>query len=211
MKVKKFPQSHLEISKDGKRIVIDPGMMTFAAGGKPEDHAGADAYLFTHNHPDHLDPKTVKEIVGNQPAFGNKEVVETLKGLGVPNVVEVKEGDIFSVAGFEIRSIHMKHCKMTQGMPFAQNTGYLIDNEFFDPGDSIETENEFKVDKIALPIVGLSYGPDQALEDAKRLGVKVVIPTHYDYIKADPEEFKIKAAESGIQVVPLSVGEETTF
>src|SRR3989344_4695767 len=208
--IRKFPQSHLEIIKEGKKIVIDPGMITFAAGGKHEDHAGADAYLFTHNHPDHLDPKTVKEVVGESPVYGNKEVVETLKGLGI-EATEVTEGETFEVAGFKIRSIHMQHCKMTEGMPFASNTGYLIDDEFFDPGDSIEVEHDFKVNTIALPIIGLSYGPDPALEDAKKLGVKIVIPTHYDYMKSDPEEFKKKAEEIGIEVRPLIPGEETTI
>ncbi len=208
MKVKKFPQSHLEITKDGKKIVIDPGMITFASGGKPEEHAGADAYFFTHNHPDHLDPKTVRAVVGESPVYGNAEVVETLKGLGI-EATEVKEGESLEIAGFKVRSIHMQHCKMTEGMPFASNTGFLIDDKFFDPGDSIAVEHDFKVESIALPIVGISYGPDEALEDAKRLGVKLVIPTHYDYIKSDPEEFKRKAAEFNIEVRPLNPGEET--
>lgn len=206
MKIKKFPQSHLEITKNSKRLVIDAGMITFAFGGKPEDHAGADAYLFTHNHPDHLDPKTVKEMVGNSLVYGNAEVVAALKSLGV-EASEITEGETFEIAGFKIRSIHMQHCKTTQGIPFASNTGFLIDDELFDPGDSIEGERQFKVENIALPIVGLSYGQEEALKDAERLGVKLIIPTHYDYIKADPEEFKRKAAEVGIEVKPLAVGE----
>lgn len=206
MKVKKFPQSHLEITKDDKKLVIDPGMITFASGEKPEDHSGADVYLFTHAHPDHLDPKTVKLVVGSSPAYGNAEVVKTLKDLGI-EANEVTEGETFEAAGFKIRSIHMKHCKTTQGIPFASNTGFLIDDKLFDPGDSIEGEHQFQVENIALPIVGLSYGPEQALEDARRLGVKLIIPTHYDYIKSDPEEFKKKAAAVGIEVKPLAPGE----
>lgn len=206
MKITKFSQSHLEISKDGKKLVIDAGMITFAAGGKPADHAGADAYIFTHNHPDHLDPKTVKEVVGTSPVYGNAEVVKTLKEAGV-EATEITEGKEFEVAGFKIRPIHMEHCKTSQGIPFASNTGFLIDDKLFDPGDSIEQEHQFNIENIALPIVGLTYGPDEALEAAKKLGVKLIIPTHYDYIKSDPQEFKQKAAEFGIEVKPLNPGE----
>jgi L-ascorbate metabolism protein UlaG (beta-lactamase superfamily) len=37
----------------------------------------------------------------------------------------------------------------------------------------------------------------------------VVIPIHYDWYKADPEEFKKMAANLGVEVRPLNFGEET--
>jgi L-ascorbate metabolism protein UlaG (beta-lactamase superfamily) len=64
MKVQKFPQSHLVISKNGKTLIVDPGYITFEKGFKVEDFQGGDIYLISHQHADHLGPETVKDVVG---------------------------------------------------------------------------------------------------------------------------------------------------
>src|SRR5258708_855046 len=56
-------------------------MITFKSGFKPEEFADAQAFIFTHTHPDHLDPENVKAVVKDKPVFGNSDVALTLSSL----------------------------------------------------------------------------------------------------------------------------------
>ena len=221
MKVKKYPQSHLVITNDlGKKIIIDPGYLTFdpsthsgksgqaGSGFKVEDFQGADCYLITHQHADHLDPETIKEVIQNKPVYGNIDVTDKLKECGVSGI-EVKDQQEFNVEGFMIKAIDLPHFeKPNTQMP--PNTGFLIDGVFFHPGDGWRIEG-VKSEKAAVPISGPPDGEigfEQALTLAKSLGAKAVIPIHYDKYPADPNEFSKLAQKEGIKVISLNIGEE---
>ena len=88
------------------------------------------------------------------------------------------------------------------------NTGFLIDGVFFHPGDG-DKAPDITSENAAVPIAGWTITFDSALEFIKGIGAKVVIPIHYDWYKADPEEFKRLASNFGIDVRPLNHGEET--
>lgn len=209
MQVTKYPQSHLVVSNGTNTLVIDPGMITFAQGFKPEEFNQADAFLITHSHPDHIDPKTIKDVVKDKPVFGNADVVSQLQPLGI-SATEVKNREKFTVAGFEVKPVDLPHCKMQDGTDGPPNTGFLIDSVLFHPGDGFELEN-FTASNVALPIAGPTITLDGAAKFAQSLQAKIVIPIHYDYFKADPEEFKQKVSQLGIEVRPLKPGESTTI
>lgn len=207
MKVKKFPQSHLVLEKDGKTLVIDPGYITFEKGFKVSDFQGADLYLITHQHGDHLGPETIKEVVGTKPVFGNSDVVLKLKEAGVLQAKELKNLEEAEVEGFKIKAVDLPHFKK-EGFEMPPNTGFLIDGVFFHPGDGDKTP-DLVSPNAAVPIAGATIDYDSALEFIEGIGAKVVIPIHYDWYKADPEEFKKLASNFGIDVRPLNFGEET--
>lgn len=207
MKVRKFPQSHLVLEKDGKTLIIDPGYITFEKGFKVSDFQGADVYLITHQHADHLGPETINEIVGSAPVFGNYDVVKKLKEVGVEQAEVIKNLEEIEVEGFKIKAVDIPHFKK-EGFEMPPNTGFLIDGIFFHPGDgdkapAITSEN------AAVPIGGATITFDSAMEFIKGIGAKVVIPIHYDWYKSDPLEFKKIATDAGIDVRLLNHGEET--
>lgn len=207
MKVRKFPQSHLVISKDNKNLIIDPGYITFEKGFKVSDFQGADVYLITHQHKDHLGPETIKEVVQDKPVFGNYDVVEKLKEAGVKQAKEIKNSEEMETEGFKIKAIDLPHFKK-EGFEMPPNTGFLIDGVFFHPGDgdkapAITSEN------AAVPIGGWTITLESALQFSKDIGAKVVIPIHYDWYKPDPLAFKKIASDAGIDVRLLNHGEET--
>lgn len=210
MIVKKYPQSHLVLSKNGSKIIIDPGYLTFGQDFKVEQFQGADAYLITHQHDDHLGPETIKRIVGDKPVYGNADVVGKLGGLGVVGI-EIKDREKFSVAGFEITPIDLPHFQKP-GVEMPPNTGFLIDEIFFHPGDGLKISG-LVAEKAAVPISGPPEGEigfEQGLNLAKSLQAKMIIPIHYDAYPADLEEFKKMAESLGIEVRPLALGEETS-
>lgn len=210
MKVKKYPQSHLVITNNsGNKLIIDPGYLTFEQGFKVEDFQGADAYLITHQHPDHLDPKTIKQVVGDKSVYGNSDVVAKLKEVGL-NANEVKNGEKFFASGFGITPFDLPHFPHPLGNKLPPNTGFMIDGIFFHPGDGYELTG-LTVDNAALPLGHPFLSTTMVLNFAKSLQAKVVIPIHYDAYPRDPEEFKKFAKELGIEVRVLVPGEETTI
>lgn len=207
MRVKKFPQSHLVISKEGKTLIIDPGYITFEKGFRVSDFQGADVYLITHQHADHLGPETIKEVAGEKPVFGNFDVVQKLKEVGVEQAKEIKNLEEIEVEGFKIKAVDLAHFKK-EGFEMPPNTGFLIDGVFFHPGDG-DKAPDITSENAAVPIGGATITYDTALEFIEGIGAKVVIPIHYDWYKADPEEFKRMASNFGIDVRTLDHGEET--
>lgn len=207
MKVKKFPQSHLVLEKHGKTLVIDPGYITFEKGFRVADFQGADVYLITHQHEDHLGSETIKEIAGDKPVLGNFDVVKKLGEVGVVNTRELKNLEEVEIDGFKIQAVDLPHFKKP-GFEMPPNTGFLIDGVFFHPGDG-DKAPDIVSHNAAVPIGGASVTYDTALEFIEGIGAKVVIPIHYDWYKADPEEFKKMASTLGIEVRVLGFGEET--
>lgn len=215
MKIKKYPQSHLVITNDlGKRLIIDPGYLTFdpstGSGFKVESFQGADVYLITHQHEDHLGPETIKEVVGEKYVYGNSDVCVKLKQLGV-NCIQVNDREKFEVAGFNITPVDLPHFQRTDGTPMPPNTGFLIDGVFFHPGDGVELEG-ISSPNSAIVVSGPPNGPswfEKAISMAQSLQAKVVIPIHFDKYPADPNAFSKLAGKQGIRVRVLAVGQET--
>jgi L-ascorbate metabolism protein UlaG (beta-lactamase superfamily) len=207
MKVKKFPQSHLVLEKDGKKLVIDPGYITFEKGFKVSDFQGADVYLISHQHADHLGPETIKEVVGDKPILGNFDVVNKLKEVGVSQAKEIKNMEEAEIEGFKIKAVDLPHFKK-EGFEMPHNTGFLIDGIFFHPGDGDKAPG-ITSENAAVPIAGASITYETALGFIEGIGAKTVIPIHYDWYKADAQEFKKMASSFGVDVRPLSHGEET--
>ena len=207
MKVKKFPQSHLVISKNGKTLVIDPGYITFEKGFKVSEFQGAGVYLISHQHADHLGPETIKEVVGEKPVLGNLDVVSKLKEAGVLQAKEIKDLEEIEIEGFKIKAVYLDHFKK-EGVEMPPNTGFLIDGIFFHPGDG-DTAPDITSENVAVPIGGATVTFDGAMEFIKGIGAKVVVPIHYDWYKPDPVEFTKIAKNAGIDVRLLNHGEET--
>lgn len=216
MKVKKFPQSHLVLEKNGKTLVIDPGYLTFEKGFKVSDFQGADIYLITHQHEDHLGSETIKEIAGDKPVLGNLDVVKKLQDLGLADARVLNNLEEVEIEGFKIKAVDLPHFQK-EGVVMPPNTGFLIDGVFFHPGDgdgqSTGPNGRKAPDVIsenaAVPIGGATINYDTALEFIEGIGAKVVIPIHYDVYKVDPGEFKKLASNFGVEVRPLNNGEET--
>jgi len=238
MKLTKYPQSNFLIEKGGKKILIDPGYLTFEKY-KPTDFGKLDAILITHQHPDHLDKEAIKTLSPLRiPIYGNSDVANVLSEDSVDvNVVE--SNTEFGAAGFRIKPVDLPHCKLlycnqcgkqltaseispqkkcklhsdvepklVAGPP---NTGYVINGLFFHPGDGIKLQG-WNADDAAIPINGPTIDFDVAWALSGSLQAKKIIPMHYSHptFRTDPWEFA-KAKPSGIdvEVIVLNDGEST--
>jgi L-ascorbate metabolism protein UlaG (beta-lactamase superfamily) len=151
MRFTKLEHSCVRLDKDGAVLVIDPGGFGDAAAALD----GATAVLITHDHPDHLDPDALRAALSSDPdltLWANQAVCAQFSDFG-DRVYEVRHGDALDVAGFDVHVYGVEHALIHQDIPIVVNTGFLVENEVFHPGDSF-TIPEDPVSTLLLPISG---------------------------------------------------------
>jgi len=149
MRLTKHGHSCVALEKDGRRIVIDPGVLT------AEDAlAGAEAVLITHEHADHFVEQGVRDACARDPrlaVYANAAVAAQLDGLG-PRLSVVGAGDAFEVAGFDVQVHGEWHAIVHPDIPRVTNVGFLVDGgAFFHPGDAF-TVPGVAVDALLVPV-----------------------------------------------------------
>ena len=135
MKLIKLGHACVRLEKDGRALVIDPGAMTL----ETEAWTGADAMLITHEHFDHFEPERLRASVVEDPrlvVYTCPGVARHLTELG-DRVQVVREGDVLSIAGFEVTVAGEKHHFSHPDVPPVDNIGFVIDGEVFHPGDAL--------------------------------------------------------------------------
>jgi L-ascorbate metabolism protein UlaG (beta-lactamase superfamily) len=203
MQITRWPQSCLVIEESGSRLCIDPGTLVTARFGL-EDLGHLDAVLYTHRHPDHLDPDLVERLLEQDVAlYGNHDVVELL---GDHAVTPVRDGEKTEVAGVEILPRDLPHVPLVDGSPGPPNTGFLVADVLFHPGDGLSIEG-LRVPNLAAPISGPSISFRDAYAMVEALGADTVIPIHHDHFVADANHFAQVCDIA--KVVVLEHGEST--
>jgi L-ascorbate metabolism protein UlaG (beta-lactamase superfamily) len=134
MEITKFGHCCMLIREGAVSILIDPGMLT-----TQQDHeTNIDLVLLTHEHPDHLDIQSLKRILGNNP--GAKIITNRSVGplLQKENIVFdlLEHGQKTMIKNISIEGFGERHALMHSSLEPIQNTGYLIADRFFYPGDA---------------------------------------------------------------------------
>lgn len=185
MKVTKYEQSCLLLELDGTRILIDPGAMPFGKNRKVEDLGKLDAIFFTHEHPDHFDKDVAEKFSSRIPVFVNESTSKQIDG-GTPKIIN--DGDSVTIGNFQIQVRELAHCLMPDGSEGPQNTGYLVNAEFFHPGDGINLEG-LSVKYLALPITGPDVSPRAAFQFARQVSAEKALAIHYDTFGANADVY----------------------
>lgn len=203
MKVTKHPQSCLVVEPpDGGRLLLDPGSFA-AAALSPADLGPIDGVLVTHRHPDHCDARLLDPLrEQGVPVVANADAAEVI-GEGVR---VVSDSERFELAGVAVAAHDLPHQVMVDGSPGPPNTGFLIADRLFHPGDGLSLDG-LRAEALALPIAGPSTSFYHARQFAVQLGASTVVPVHYAMFVADPHLFAEKADLKDVRV--LDDGEAT--
>lgn len=149
MKITKFGHSCVLIEEKGVRILFDPGSFSNSQDGVEN----LDIILITHEHADHCDPVSLKNILKNNPTvkiFTNSGVVSVLDKEGIKYDL-LEEGGSVVYKDVLIEAFGDKHAIIYSTIPQIQNTGYFINNKFFYPGDNFINPGK-PVEILALPV-----------------------------------------------------------
>jgi L-ascorbate metabolism protein UlaG (beta-lactamase superfamily) len=135
MELTKHTHATIVLSKDGSSLLIDPGAYT---PNTPELLAAADAVLYTHDHPDHVDADALKTALAARPDLPVWGPASVRAFVGDDRVQAVDAGDTFTAAGFDITVFGGQHAVIHADMPVMQNVAFLVDGDVYHPGDSYD-------------------------------------------------------------------------
>lgn len=194
------------IEGDGKVVYIDPWQIK--KGPK------ADLILITHDHHDHCSPKDVSKLLKEDSVIVTvASAAKQLKG----NVEVVKPGDEITVKGIPIKAVPAYNVNKfrSPGVPFhPRESGYvgfvftIAGKRIYHAGDTdmIPEMASIDTDIALLPVSGTYVmTADEALEAAKTINPRLVIPMHVGRgigALEDAEYFKSKASVP-VEILPL--------
>lgn len=175
MTIKKYAHACLLIEKDAAKIVIDPG-----SWNETPDAAGVSAVLITHEHMDHYDAAQVKAILAASPdavVVTHAAMEEKLSADGIENAVIIEPGTPIEVNGLAIESFGTEHAAIYKTSP-CRNTGFLIGEELYVPGDALHDVPDKPVRILALPTGGPWMKLAEAIDYAKAVKPSIAFPIH---------------------------------
>ncbi len=202
MKITKYPQSCLMIETNNQKILVDAGTLKYK-DKYLEEWKQADIILITHKHGDHIYADILKNL--EISIYSTKEVQEKY-----PNIKfhVIKENDVITFGDIKIevvKAIHGYNPNLPDENEVFENVGYIIDDHkcrLYITSDTICFNNDYKADVVALPITahGLTMSSYEASLYSKKIGAKLVLPTHMDnemyptnmeYMKENFDKFNI--------------------
>jgi L-ascorbate metabolism protein UlaG (beta-lactamase superfamily) len=147
MELTKFGHASVALERDGRRLVLDPGVFTDASAVD-----GAEAVLITHEHVDHFLEERIRAVLAEVPGlevWTNPAVAAVLGDLG-SRVHAVGRGDAFVAAGFDVKVFGEWHAVIHPDIPLVRNVGFLVDDSVFHPGDALIVP-EVPVELLLVP------------------------------------------------------------
>lgn len=196
IKITRHVHACVEIAYKDSRLIIDPGSF-----GAP-DLSGA-TILFTHNHPDHLDPAILDK---SMEIYAPRSVAHQLN----IEVHIVDHGHTFNVDDFRIEVVGSQHARLLHSQGLGENIGYLINGRVLHPGDAFPPIKG--VELALLPVNGPWLKMLDIEEYLKKYPPLNFIGIHdgivNDYGLAINKKFlTLLGAKHNSNYVPLKVGE----
>ncbi|MBL7730129.1 MAG: MBL fold metallo-hydrolase [Chitinophagaceae bacterium] len=205
---------------------------------RPELLRGISVVTSSHNHTDHLDAETLIPVLQNNPGIkfiipeANREFVCERVKCAIDLPVGLNDGDKITVDGFTFHGVPAKHNEIDRdAFGNCRYMGYVItfdghaiyhsgDTLWFDEMESIL--KPFNIETALLPINGNkperkvagNLDAEEAVRLGRLLGVKTVIPCHYNmfaFNTADPAEFEKLATANGVPHRVLQGGERFSY
>jgi L-ascorbate metabolism protein UlaG (beta-lactamase superfamily) len=192
----------------------------------------------SHNHTDHLDAETLIPVIANNPGIqfiipeANRAFVAERVHCAPDFPIGLNDGKTVQLDGFSFHGIPAKHNEIDRDeQGHCRYMGYVIrfgNCSIYHSGDTLwfdelpELLRPFSVDLALLPINGnqperkVAGNLDhmEAVKLANVLGVKTVIPCHYDMFSfntANVQDFAEEAERAGQGYRVLKGGERFSF
>ncbi len=213
MKITKYGHCCLRIEEQNLMILTDPGNYNVC----PLD-GGVDVILITHEHQDHCHLDALQIILAKNPhaeIITHKGVGKLLDEAGI-KWTNISSGEVITRKGVNIKSIGSTHACIHHDLASVQNTGFLINEKLFYPGDSFELPL-VPVDVLALPVAGPWIKLSEAIEYTKAVQPKKVFPVHDGMLRQEHQlgptrRIPLMLFEpAGIEYVDMGEGESKSF
>lgn len=209
MKLTKFGHACFLVEEKSVRILFDPGNFSTLQDGVQS----LDLILITHEHADHCDPQSIKDILKNNPAvkiFTNSSVGAVLSKEGI-NYEILEEGGSIVYKDVLVEAFGDKHAVIYKTIPQIENTGYFINNKLFYPGDNfIHPGKEVAI--LALPVAAPWLKISETLDYAQVVHPRSWFAAHDGMLKNPDFGSRWPAnllEPMGMKFIKLEIGQET--
>ncbi len=211
MRITKFGHCCLLIEEGGLRILTDPGNLSEGQNAAMD----IDVVLITHEHADHFHTESVQAVLKNNPqavVITNTAVGKLLEKFGVKFQC-VEHGEHFIQGDVRFEGHGEEHAAFHSSIPNVQNTGYLVAEKLFFPGDAF-TVPRIPVDVLALPVAGPWMKFSEAVDYAVATKTKTAFPVHEGIMKSPGfiiQRMGTVLESLGIRFVALTEGQTADF
>lgn len=201
MKIRHLVHSCLLVETAGRRLLIDPGAFSTEAVRALDTsvRAGIDAVVITHQHPDHVDPALLAEILeaGSQAlVLAEPETARMLAGPDGPvpgldreRLLPLEAGsahEFEAVAGeapLRVAAVGGHHAIIHPDIPAVGNSGLLITAgdgpRLGITGDSLEPVREFHgIDALAFAVVAPWSKMSETIDFLRTVRPVLALPVH---------------------------------
>lgn len=174
MKLTKYEHACFTVEKNGKLLVVDPGVLTTQLAA-PENVV---AIVITHEHSDHFDPAALGAIIAHNPSavIIAPASVASQVGENLPNQI-AKPGDRLIVEPFELAFSGGEHAEIHDSVVHPENLAVMINQTVFYPGDSFTLPDD-KPEVLALPVTAPWLRIGQVIDYLLEARPRFAFPTH---------------------------------
>ena len=185
----------IRIEMDGKEIQIDP---VAKLGDRTVDYAAmpkADYIFVTHEHGDHYDAKSIKQLTGEKTQLVMNQRCADMYGEGkelessaLGRLRTAKNGDKLQLADISVEAVPAYNYTEghTQFHPKGRDNGYILTIDglrIYIAGDTEDIPEMSKIKDIDIAFLPCNQPytmtPDQLIRAAKVIKPKVLFPYHY--------------------------------
>lgn len=233
LKITWLCQAGFLLEADGKRIVVDPYMSNrlYEVSRKdvqmnrmmpnpvPYEELRPDLVCFTHDHADHYDPESVREIIGVCPDCKFAGPTSTLNhfekdGYNKSNFTKLDIGDVFEDDTFKITAVPAYHSDpLAVGYVFeiAGKKLYISGDSLYQPTLSADVKKVCGASDIVCICINGKLGNmpwEDAVKVVEELKPKFAIPMHYGLFARnteDPRPFMAAVKKLGVETEEPSV------
>lgn len=185
MDIRHLNHSCMLIDAAGTRVLVDPGNFSVEAIRSFGALTDLDAILITHQHPDHLDPELLRELLtANLGAVvvAEPEAAEIISSLGY-SVVSLGSGETTTVKNLTIHAHGGWHAVIHPDIPRVGNTGFVLEADgeprFGITGDSLEPIEAFEgIDILAFAVVAPWSKMEETIDFLRAVHPVVALPVH---------------------------------
>ncbi len=174
MKLTKYEHACFTVEKDGKLLIVDPGVFTTDLPALEN----VVAVIITHEHPDHFDVTAFGAIAAHSPdavIYAHESIVSQL-GDTLPNQ-SVVAGEGIEAGPFKLEFYGGEHATIHADIPLLANLGVMINGLIYYPGDSL-TLPERPVDVLALPVSAPWMKQSESVDFLTAVKPRMAFPTH---------------------------------
>jgi L-ascorbate metabolism protein UlaG (beta-lactamase superfamily) len=213
MLITKFGHSCLLVEIKNARMLFDVGNYH-----EFTPITNVDVLLITHEHQDHVHVPSIKKLIDLNPEMrivSHEGVVAILKNEGIV-AGQISDGERIEIKGVSITSVGTMHACIHHDIPLVHNTGFLVDNVFFHPGDSF-TLPKVRVAVLALPVAAPWLALKESVDYAKAVQPTCVIPIHDGMLHQDERLMSTRRiptnllSKEGIQFIDMRDGDSKEF